>query len=283
MIPSYLLEYNFLIILVGCVLLSAVLGMVGTFCVLRKEALVGDAVAHSSFPGIVAAFLFMRTRSPEILLLGAFIAGSLSYATIHILESRTRMRLDAILAIVLSGFFGLGMVLKTFLQGNPAYSSSRSAGLQSYILGQAAYMRAGDVRMIIYACIISLVILVLFYKEWKCFIFEEEYAERIGFRRELLHALMLIMTMGLLAVGLKAVGALLIASLLVLPSISALSYAKTLTGTLILSAIFGAAASFIGCVLSAMYEGLSTGAVIVFLLALLSIYSLFRGKRRRMA
>ena len=131
---------------------------------------------------------------------------------IQVIYEYSKLDLDAILAVTLSSFFGLGMVLKSYIQGNPAYEGASQSGLQNYIFGQAAYMMEGDLKIIWGVVLFSLLLLFLFYKEIKLFVFDSVYARTIGVPTGLINGIILLMTMGLIATGLKLVGAILISS-----------------------------------------------------------------------
>src|SRR5690606_4123188 len=100
----------------GTVLLSASAAMVGSFILLQKKALVGDAVAHSVLPGICAAFLFSGTKNVSLMLLGAFATGWLALIAIDHLTTHSKIKKDAAIGLVLSVFFGVGIVMMTYIQ-----------------------------------------------------------------------------------------------------------------------------------------------------------------------
>lgn len=143
-----LTNYTFQIVALGSVILAVAAAPVGAFSVYKGQSLIGDAIGHSTFPGIILAYMAFATRSPVVLLAGAVTAGAASYALIQLAHKDNRLGLDANLAIFLSGFFGLGMALKSFIQGNPDYAGASQAGLGTYIFGQAAYMLEADVQLI---------------------------------------------------------------------------------------------------------------------------------------
>jgi len=150
-----LMNYTFQIVALGSVILAVAAAPIGAFSVYKGQSLIGDAIGHSTFPGIILAYMAFATRSPVVLLLGAIAAGAASYTLIQLAHRDKRLGLDANLAIFLSGFFGLGMALKSFIQGNPDYAGASQAGLGTYIFGQAAYMLEADVQLI---CIVSAVV-----------------------------------------------------------------------------------------------------------------------------
>ena len=219
-----LTSYTFIIVGSGTFLLAAIAGAVGCITVLKGQSLIGDAIGHAAFPGIVLSFMLFMQREPVLLTLGAVVSGTTAFILIQVIKENSKLKLDAILAVVLSSFFGVGMVLKSHIQGNSTYKDAAQSGLSSYIFGQAAYIMKDDVKLIVYVGIPMLVLLILFYKEIKVFLFDEIYASTIGIKTVLLYGIILVMTMGIIATGLKLVGAILISSLLIIPAITALQW-----------------------------------------------------------
>ena len=116
-----LTSYSFILIAVGTFLLASSAGVIGTISVLKGQSLIGDAIGHAAYPGIIIAFMLTLTKNPTYLLLGALFTGTLAFGLIQLINHYSKVELDAILAIVLSMFFGMGMVLKTWIQGHPIY------------------------------------------------------------------------------------------------------------------------------------------------------------------
>lgn len=272
-----LTSYSFLIVAIGTVLLAVAAGAVGCITVLKGQSLIGDAIGHSSFPGIVLAFMLFMQRNPVILLIGAIISGSIAFIFIQVINRNSKVDLDAILAVVLSSFFGFGMVLKSHIQGNPDYRGASQSGIQNYIFGQAAYIMSKDIKIILCVSIPALIILTLFYKEIKLFVFDENYAKTIGLNTKLINGIILVMAMSLIAAGLKFVGAILISSLLIVPAITALQWSNKLSTVLIISGITGGISSLIGTYLSTVYNGMSTGPSIILVMTLFAFFSLLVG------
>ena len=111
-----LTNYTFQIVALGSALLGIISGVFGSFAVLRKQSLLGDGVSHSALPGVVIAFLLTGTKNTEILLLGALITGLLATLIIIGVVRTTRIKFDSALALVLSVFFGAGLVFLTYSQ-----------------------------------------------------------------------------------------------------------------------------------------------------------------------
>ena len=256
-----MLTYNTLIVLLGTGLLGANAGLVGSFAVLRRRALTGDALAHAALPGLCAAFLVVGQRSLPALLGGALISGVLGVAVISGLRRATRVKEDAAIGIVLSVFFGLGIVLSRIVQNTEGVGSK--AGLDSYILGKTAGIIAQDVYLIGGVSLLSLLVIVFFYKEFKLTIFDPDFARVQGW--PVLRLDLVLMGLIALAVvfGLPMVGVVLMAALLILPGAAARFWTDRLGPLLVLATGFGLIIGLIGTALSARYAGMPAGPIIV--------------------
>ena len=272
-----LTSYSFLIVGSGTFLLAAIAGAVGCITVLKGQSLIGDAIGHAAFPGIVLSFMLFLQREPVLLTLGAVVSGTTAFMLIQVIKEHSKLELDAILAVILSSFFGVGMVLKSHIQGNSAYKDAAQSGLSSYIFGQAAYIMKDDVKLILYIGIPTLILLILFYKEIKLFLFDEIYARTIGIKTVLLYGIILVMTMGIIAAGLKLVGAILISSLLIIPAITALQWSDKFSKVLIIAGVTGGVSALIGTYISTVYDGMSTGATIILVMGSFAVISLVIG------
>ena len=272
-----LMNYTFQIVALGSVILAVTAGPVGAFSVYKGQSLIGDAIGHSTFPGIILAYMAFATRSPVVLLMGAIVAGAASYALIQLAHRDKRLGLDANLAIFLSGFFGLGMALKSFIQGNPDYAGASQAGLGTYIFGQAAYMLEVDVLIISIVSAVCLTLLLLFYKELKLFVFDAEYAEVVGLPCRLLHILLLVMTIAVIGIGIKAVGAILISSFLIIPCVAANQWSNNFAR--VLSSLIGAVSALVGTYISTLEQGMSTGPSIILVASLIAFFSILFGTK----
>ena len=270
-------SYSFLIVAIGTFILSAAAGSVGCITVLKGQSLIGDAIGHAAFPGIVLAFMISLQKDPTILLLGAIFSGSIAFILIQVLRKNSKLDLDAILAVILSSFFGLGMVLKSHIQGNPNYKGASQSGIQNYIFGQAAYIMSKDIKLILAVAIPSLIILFIFYKEIKLFIFDEVYSQTIGLNTGLINGIILVMTMSLIAAGLKIVGAILISSLLIVPAITALQWSDKFSVVLLIAGLTGGISAIVGTYISTVYNGMSTGPTIILVMTIFAFFSILVG------
>ena len=269
-----LLGYSFLLVALGTGILAISSGLAGCIAVQKGRGLIGDAIGHATFPGIVLAFMLFQTREPGILLLGSALSGALAYGFIHLLSKYSSIEEDGALAISLSGFFGLGMVLKSYVTGNPTFAGSSQSGLQNYIFGQAAFMVEKD---ILYICIISIAVLLvifLFYREISVYLFDQTYGQTIGIKENAMNFFLLLMIISLISVGLKVVGAILFSSFLIIPAVTATLWTKRFFHTLFFSSTMGFVCAVIGTYFSTKYNGLSTGPTIVLCLGIVAFFSL---------
>lgn len=272
-----LTDVNFWVIALGTMCLGLAAGMVGSISVLRGQSLIGDAIGHSALPGVVVAVMLTGGGHPAYLLLGAAVSGFLAYLLIQ-MASQGKTTLDTVLAIVLSSFFGFGLVLKSYISGNPGFEGVAKSGLDNYIFGQAAYLRQGDLKLLIGISLAAILVMILFYKDIKIAVFDPGYAHVIGHRPRLIRGIILVLTLLLIAAGLKVVGAILIASMLIAPAVAALQWSARYGVVLGLAATFGAVSAFLGTVFSSLGRGLSTGPSIVLFMSCISIVSLIAGR-----
>ena len=275
-IPSVLLNYSFIVAAAGSVLIGMVSGALGVFAILRKQSLLGDVISHTSFFGITAVFLLVglwggNARSLFPLLIGAVLSGVLSMMVVNQVNQYSRIGKDTGMAMVLSVFFGIGTVLLRVVQD---MRISGSAGLETFIYGNAAAMTRGDLRVIILFTGAAAVLLGLFRKEFAVFTFNPEYAHSQGFTAKHLEPLLLAILVIGVVIGLQAVGVILMVSLIVAPGLAARQWTHHLGLTAVLAGIFGAVSGFTGTVISALARDIPTGPVIVLVLAGLAGFSL---------
>lgn len=256
-----MISYNTLVVLTGTSLLGACAGVVGSYAVLRRRSLTGDALAHAALPGLCLAFLVRGERSLPWMLFGAFLSGMLGIGVIAALRRWTRIKEDAAIGIVLSVFFGAGIALSRAIQ-NMTVSGSK-AGLDSYILGKTAGMLASDVYLIGGVSLLSLVIIVLCYKQFLVLSFDPGFAQVQGWPVYVLDLVLMGLVAITVTVGLPAVGVVLMASLLIIPGAAARFWTERLGLMLVLSGILGLCIGLGGTWLSTTFSLLPAGPLIV--------------------
>jgi len=270
-------DYTVRLVALGAALLGALGGLLGTFALLRRQSLLGDAVSHAALPGIALAFLLTGSRSLEVLLAGAAASGLLAAVLLTFIVQRSRIRQDAALGLILSVFFGFGMVLLTFLQKRP---DATQAGLDRFLFGQASAILAREVWLIAVPAAVCLLATLLLWKELAFIAFDRDTASVHGLPVRRLELLLTAMTVVTITVGLQTVGVVLMSALLVAPAAAARQWTDRLSTMAALAAAFGAAGGVGGAVLSSAAERLPTGPTVVLLLIGITALSLLAAPRR---
>jgi manganese/zinc/iron transport system permease protein len=278
----FLQDYNTRVVMVGTSLLGVASGVIGTFLMLRKRALLGDAVAHATLPGVVLAWLILTLAGSSALpllwlLIGAGITGALGMLTMLLIRQTKRLKDDAALGIVLSVYFGLGVVLLGIAS---RMGQGSSAGLKSFINGRAASILLSDMWLIAGAALVITMACALFYKEFKLLCFDAEFANSQGWPVHRLDVLLMALVVATTVIGLQTVGLILIVALLVIPPAAARCWSDRLGHTTILAGVIGGLSCLAGAVLSAVHDDLPTGPVIVlWCAALFALSTLIATKR----
>lgn len=274
---ALLTDYTLRQVALGSALLGLVGGVLGCFAVLRRQSLVGDVLAHACLPGLCLAFLLTGTKDPLVLLLGAGLAAWLAALLLLALLRTSRLREDSALAVILSGFFGLGVGLLTFIQHR---SDSNQAGLDKFIFGQAATVVARDVALMAVLAGIALALLTSTYKELKLVTFDPDYAASLGLPVHALASLLTSLTVVAVMVGLQSVGVVLMAAMLIAPATAARQWSENLSSMVVLAGAFGLVSGAVGALASATRPHLPTGPLVVLVACSLSFLSLFLAPNR---
>jgi manganese/zinc/iron transport system permease protein len=275
-------DYNTRLVVFATTLLGLSAGVVGSFTLLRKRALLGDALSHATLPGIGLAFLLapmlgLDGKSLPVLLAGAAISGSVGMLSILIIRNLTKLKEDAALGIVLSVYFGGGIALLGIAQQMP---EGHAAGLESFIFGKTASIIAQDARWIAGAGAIALMVLVVLYKELKLLCFDAEFATSRGYPAVGLDFVLMVTVVLVTIVGLQAVGLVLMIALLVIPAAAARFWTSDLFRMTVLAGMIGAVSCMLGSVISALAPRLPSGAMIVLTSAVFFIVSMLFGHQR---
>ena len=274
---TILQSYTTQMVLLGTALLGLASGIAGTFAVLRKESLIGDGLSHAALPGVVIAFLLTGIKDIEVLIAGAALSSIAAAWLITITVENSKIKFDGALATILSAFFGLGMVLLTYLQ---SLNNAGQAGLSKFIFGQAATILARDVYITSAAALIIIVLTALFWKELKLISFDVEYAKTLQIPVTftlILYRSLLIMT---IIIGIQSVGAILISSLLIAPAVGARQWTNKLGTMCILAGFFGMLSAMGGTLWSTSVQKLPTGPAIIVILSVIVLLSLIFAPNR---
>jgi manganese/zinc/iron transport system permease protein len=270
-------DYTVRTVALGVAVLGIVGGALGSFAMLRRQSLLGDAMSHAALPGVVLAFMFTGSKSPVVLLLGAAVAGLISTLIMIGINRYTRIKEDSALGIILSVFFGFGLLLLTFLQRNP---DARQAGLNKFLFGQAATLLVQDVLVMSLFGGVALLLMLLFWKEFKLLAFDRDFGASLGYPMTLLEILITVLLVIAIVIGLQAVGVVLMSAMVVAPAAAARQWTNRLGLMVALAALFGALAGISGALISSTGAGLSTGPVIVLCISLIVVLSLLVAPNR---
>lgn len=264
------LPYTDAVVAVGAALLGALAGLVGVLAVLRRRTLVADALSHAALPGVALAFLITGAKDTSSLLIGAGLAGLLGAVMIVGIERTSRVRPDAAIGVVLSGFFSIGIVLIAYVAST---GDSSQAGLQDYIFGQAAGLLERDVNVFAALAIAVAALLFALYRPLKTTLFDPAFAASLGLPVRRLELLMTVLLVAAVIVGLRTVGAILMVAMIVVPATAARQLTDRLVVLLPLAALIGAGIGVAGSLISTGARA-PTGPVIVlvgFVVVLLAL------------
>jgi manganese/zinc/iron transport system permease protein len=268
--------YNAALVAIGAALLGFSAGSSGTFLFLRKRALVCDAVAHATLPGVGIAFIVMVSlggdgRSLIGLLLGSAITAWVGLFLIEWIARHTRLAEDAAIGAVLGVFFGVGIVLLTIIQ---SMSSGRQAGLEGFLLGSTAGMLFQDAFVIAIGGSLAVLATWLMRRPMTLVAFDSEYAAAIGYDVRRVDLLMMGIVMGVTVIGLKLVGLILIVAMLIIPAVTARFWTERSGNVIWIAGAIGGASGYLGAIISASAPALPTGPIIVLVAAGCFVFSL---------
>lgn len=277
LLQNLFFDYTLRTVAAGSVVLGIVSGALGAFAVLRRQALLGDAISHAALPGVVIAFLLTRSKAPLILLAGAGVSAWVGILWVTSITRSTRVKADSALGLVLSVFFGLGLMLLTFTQRLP---DARQAGLETFLFGQAATLLERDVVMMAGLGGAALLLLALFWKEFKLLSFDRDFGISLGYPAGRLDTLLTTLLVVAIVIGLQAVGVVLMSAMIVAPAAAARQWTDHLGRMVLLSSFFGALAGAAGTLLSSAASGLSTGPTIVLCASAIVLFSILFAPNR---
>lgn len=258
---------NATLVTLGAAALGFAAGVVGTFLNLRKRALVSDALAHATLPGIGLAFLAMLAlghdgRSLPGLLIGAGLSALAGLWVLQSLTRHTRLPQDAAIGAVLSVFYGAGIVILTLIQ---ALRTGKQAGLEGFLLGSTAGMLRADAVLIAVGGLIALTLILALRRPLTLVAFDPGAARVMGISPALYDMALMALALGVVLIGLRVVGLILIVALLITPPAAARLWTNRAGHMALIAGGIGAAAGWIGAALSAALPDLPTGPVIVLL------------------
>ena len=271
LVKDLFLDYTLRTVALGSATLGVVSGALGSYAVLRKQSLLGDAISHATLPGVALAFLLTQSKAPLVLVFGAAIAGWVATLLVIGIVNHTRIKEDSALGLVLSVFFSVGLVLLTVIQKMP---TAKQSGLDAFLFGQAAALLERDVVTMASLGGMTIIIMLLFWKEFKLLCFDSAFGASLGFPMAVLDVLLITLLVIAIVVGLQTVGVVLMSAMVVAPAAAARQWTDRLGGMVVLSALFGAIAGVSGAVISSSAVQIPTGPTIVLSISAIVVFSI---------
>jgi manganese/zinc/iron transport system permease protein len=276
---------------IGCMLMCLIASLIGTFALLQRKSLIGEALSHACYPGVILALFIERLIFQDVdteisliifVLAGAFIACLLGIYFINFLEKCFRVPTDAALAVTLSLFFGIGYTILSALQQD--YPSLYQE-LQAYLFGQAATLREIHVQVFEVLAIFVIGMVILFFRPIKAVIFDPVFSEVVGIKKNKIESLLFFLIVLAVVIGIRSIGVVLMSAMLIFPAASSSQFTKTLASQLILASLFGILSGFFGVVFSHEISHLfltssgktasfPTGPMIVMIAAIIFLFSI---------
>ena len=276
-------NHTYRMVFFGTVMIGLVSGALGSFAYLRKQSLISDVISHSALPGTLLAFLVSVTvlgidgRNMVALIIGAVVVATVAVLFANAVTRISKIRIDTAMAVTLTLFFGLGMLLLRMIN-NGAYPGK--GGIQDYLFGNASVVTIADLRTSLVVGAIALVLMLVFWKEFAHYTFDPDHAKLMGFHGRIVDILMFSTIVIAIVIGVKSVGLVLMVAFVVTPPAAARQWTTTLRGMVTLAGVFGALGSGIGAYLSIAWGAIPTGPLIVLTLFTIFVISLVCSPRR---
>lgn len=270
---------------IGCMLMCLSAALVGVFAFLKKQSLLGEALSHAAFPGVmlgvIGAGFFAAQEIAYLVILGAIVSALIGVYAIHYLQSRYRLHADAALCFVLSVFFGIGVTLASRLQFSHTNLYQRSL---IYLYGQAATMTDRHIYLYGALSLLVLFLIFIFYKELKIICFDREYASSLGVPVKGVEALFFTLIVIAIIVGIRSVGVVLMSAMLIAPAVAARQFTNHLSVLFVLAGLFGLLSGYLGNYLSVEMSRfnlvLPTGPMIVMVASVICFIALLIAPKR---
>lgn len=264
-------------VVLGSVWLTASSAIVGAFSFLKKKTLTGDAVAHSVLPGVCLAFILSGSKNPLFLVPGAFVTGWISLVLIDKIVAHSKIKEDTAIGLILSVFFGLGILALTYIQHA---GFANQSGLDHFLFGKAASIVSSDLIVFSVIAIALVLAVVLFYKEFLIISFDEQFAGSIGIPVRKIELMLTTLTVMAVVIGIQAVGVVLMAAMLITPAAAARFWTDNLKVLIVLAAIFGAVSGVSGAYVSYIAPAMPTGPWIVVVISTIAMLSFMLAPKR---
>ena len=245
--------YNYMVnAMWACALVGAVCGFLSAYLMLKGWSLIGDALSHAIVPGVAGAYMLGLPFS-----IGAFFSGGLAALAMLFLNQRTKLREDAIIGLIFTSFFALGLFMVSL--------SPTSVNIQTIVLGNILAITPEDLVQLVIICAVSMTVLCLKWKDLMATFFDEDHARSVGLNTTALRLVFFTLLAACTVAALQTVGAFLVIAMVVTPGATAYLLTDRFSRLIILSVSIGAVTSFLGAYLSYFLNG-ATGGIIVILM-----------------
>ncbi len=268
--------YTLAVVSIGAIVIGFVTGVLSVLFVLQKRSVIGDALAHASLPGIAIGFFIVLEKNRLYMITGALITSFMAIVSIMLISKWTRLKEDTSIAVVLSFFFAIGIAMLTYIQN---LSLSAQAGLEHYIFGNIAFLLLSDLKSILFLSVIVLLPVLLFYKEFKIYLFNREHAIVLGINVKFLELLLMVLITLSVVLAIEMIGVVLISGMLVAPAVAARQWTDKFAKMIILSGIISAMIGVAGAISSSQSFDLPPGPIIIVYLTLFVGFSLLFGTK----
>lgn len=282
-LATFFADHTYRTVLAGTTVIGLVAGALGAFPYLRRQSLISDVISHSALPGTLGAFIVavvvlgVDGRSMLGLIVGAVLAGTLAALLANHIPRISVIGVDAAMAIVLTLFFGAGMLLMRVIT-NGVFPGK--GGIQDYLFGNASVMTRADLVTGAVVGALALLVMAMCWKEFAVRSFDPQYATVLGIGPRLVDTLLFATVVVATVIGLKAVGMVLMVALVVTPPAAARQWTRRLVPMVLLSGFIGALGSAAGTYLSIALGGIPTGPLVTLTLAGIFVVSLLAAPGR---
>jgi len=251
-------------------LVGGVCAFLSCYLMLKGWSLIGDALSHAIVPGVAGAYMLGLPFS-----IGAFFSGGLAAGAMLFLNQRTKLREDAIIGLIFSSFFGLGLFMVSL---NPT-----SVDIKTIVLGNILAITPEDTLQLVIISVVSLAILLVKWKDLMVTFFDESHARSIGLNPTLLKALFFTLLSASTVAALQTVGAFLVICMVVTPGATAYLLADRFPRLLVIAVVIGSVTSFAGAYISYFLDGATGGIIVVLQTAIFLLAFFFAPKHGMIA
>ncbi|MBO6724689.1 MAG: metal ABC transporter permease [Rhizobiaceae bacterium] len=249
-------------------LVGGVCAFLSAYLMLKGWSLIGDALSHAIVPGVAGAYMLGLPFS-----LGAFLSGGLAAGGMLFLNQRTKLREDAIIGLIFTSFFGLGLFMVSL--------SPASVNIQTIVLGNILAITPTDTLQLVIISVVTLTVLTLKWKDLMVTFFDESHARSIGLNTGLLRVVFFTLLAASTVAALQTVGAFLVIAMVVTPGATAYLLTDRFPRLILTSVAIGALTSFTGAYASYFLDG-ATGGIIVVLQTLIFLAAFFLAPKHGM-